>query len=245
MVSAVPARSNCTGAADPRVGPQWADAKSTEANVESESLLHKDEEWWTDPSLMRVNVVVCTATSVLEGTAYRMPTQRLLDAIVSGFVANSYRFGKDFMSLTDVLAHYPTGQKVSMASTQISKSRVLFVAERCGGQPDKKGAGAYQLRAKKPVLAMVYMPPYMLMGKMHAGPHQKLVHVLEADGTCRTFLAMTNICISPPLPTGESAFSFVAINKREIVHTAESPGGLQMIVGGAKAARPMKRKVAR
>lgn len=187
-------------------------------------------------------MVVCTATSVLEGTAYRMPTQRLLDAIVSGFVANSYRFGKDFMPLSDVLAHYPTGQKERMASTQISKSRVLFVAERCGGQPDEKGAGAYQLRAKKPVLAMVYMPPHMLMGKTHAGPHQKLVHVLEADGT---FLAMTNTSISPPLPTVESAFSFVAINKREIVHTAESPGGLQMTVGGAKAARPTKKKGAR
>jgi len=210
--------------------------------VEYEFSGHTDEEWWSDPRLKRVDVVVCTATCVLEGSAYRQPQQRLLDAITSGFVANSYRLGKDFIPLTDVLAYFPKGGKERAVSAQISKSSVLFVAERSGGQPEKTGAMAYQLRMKKPVAARLYLPPYMIMGKMYPSSHQKLLHVLEGD---ELFLAMTNVDISPPLPTGESAFGFVAINRRQIVHVIESLAGPHKPLRGTEAPRRLKKKVAR
>ena len=213
-----------------------------EANVECEFSGHTDEEWWSDPRLRRADVVVCTATCALEGSAYRLLQQRLLDAITSGFVANTYRLGKDFIPLTDVLAYFPNGRKERTVSAQISKSSVLFVAERSGGQPERTGSTAYQLRMKKPVAARVYLPPYMLMGKMYPGPHQRLLHILEGD---ELFLAMTDVDISPPLPTGESAFTFVAINKRQIVYLTESVAGPHKPLGGTEAARRTKKKVAR
>jgi hypothetical protein len=216
--------------------------ESGEVNLESEFSGHNDEEWWSDPKLKRVDVVVCTATCTLGGSAYRLPHQRLLDAITSGFVANSYRLGKDFIPLTDVLAYFPNGGKERAASAQISKSSVLFVAERSGGQPEKTGVTAYQLRMKKPVAARVYLPPYILMGKMYPSSHQKLLHVLEGD---ELFLAMTDVDISPPLPTGESAFAFVAINRRQIVYLTESVAGPHKPPGGTEAARRTKKKVAR
>jgi hypothetical protein len=216
--------------------------ESRETNVECEFSGHTDEEWWSDPRLKRVDVVVCTATCTLGGSAYRLPHQRLLDAITSGFVANSYRLGKDFIPLTDVLAYFPNGGKERAVSAQISKSSVLFVAERSGGRPERTGVTAYQLRMKKSVAARVYLPPYMLMGNMYPGSHQKLLHLLEGD---EVFLAMTNVGISPPLPTGESAFSFVAINRRQIVHVIESVIGPHKPLGDTEAALRTKNKVAR
>jgi hypothetical protein len=216
--------------------------ESREANVESESSGHTDQEWWSDPRLRRVDVVVCTPTCALEGSAYRLVHQRLLDAITSGFVADSYRLGRDFIPLTDVSAYFPNGRIERTVSAQISKSSVLFVAERSGGQPERTGPTTYQLKIKKPVAARVYLPPYMVMGKMYPGSHQRLLHILEGDDI---FLAMTNADVSPPLPTGESAFGFVAINRRQIVHVTESLVEPQRPVAGTEAARRTKKKVAR
>ncbi len=95
---------------------------------------------------------------------------------------------------------------------------------------------------KKPVAARVHLPPYMLMGNMYHGSHQKLLHVLEGD---EVFLAMTSVDVSPSLPTGESAFSFVAINRRQIVHVMESVMGPHQPSGDTEAGRCTDSKAAR
>ena len=40
--------------------------------MESEFSQYTGEEWWSDPRLKRVAVVVCTTTCALEGIAYRL-----------------------------------------------------------------------------------------------------------------------------------------------------------------------------
>jgi hypothetical protein len=73
----------------------------------------------------------------------------------------------------------------------------------------------------------VYMPPYTIEGKMHAGLWQELAQVLDGDNS---FLPMTDVVISPSLLTGESTFSFVAINKDQVVHIGELSEALQRLL---------------
>jgi hypothetical protein len=189
---------------------------------EPESAGRADGNWWDDSKLKQVDAVVVIMGCTLAATTYRAQQQRLLDVLNRSFVANSHRIGKEFLPLREVEAFFSTGEKESLASTHINKSSILFVAERSGGQPDKGGipeAEANLLRAKTALSARVDIPPYILVGKMHAELQQGLVHVVDGDGV---FLPMTDVFISPPLPTGEWKFGFVAINKHQIVRVEES-----------------------
>ncbi len=178
--------------------------------------------WWDDSGLNRVSAVVIILGCTLAGTTYRTPKQRLLDVLNRSIVANLHRIGREFLPLTDVEAFFSTGEKESLGSTHINKSSILFVAERSGGQPGKDGipeAEASHLRTKKALPSRVDIPPYILYGKMFSEEGQGLVHVIDGE---ETFLPMTDVSISPPLPTGEWKFNFVAINKHQIVRVEES-----------------------
>jgi hypothetical protein len=181
-----------------------------------------DGNWWDDSNLKQVDAVVVILGCTLAATTYRAHQQRLLDALNRSVMANSHRIAKEFLPLREVEAFFSTGEKESLTSTHINKSSILFVAERSGGQPDKGGipeAEANLLRAKTALSARVDIPPYILVGKMYAELQQGLVHVIDGDGV---FLPMTDVLISPPLPTGEWKFGFVAINKHQIVRVEES-----------------------
>ncbi len=194
--------------------------------------------WWDDSGLSRVNAVVIILGCTLAGTTYRTPRQRLLDVLNRSIVADFHRIGREFLPLTDVEAFFSTGEKESLGSTHINKSSILFVAERSGGQPLKDGipvAEASRLRTKTALLSRVDMPPYILYGKMYAEEGQGLVHVIDGEDT---FLPMTEVSISPSLPTGEWKFDFVAINKHQIVRVEESQEVPQLPV-------PAPRKVVR
>lgn len=178
--------------------------------------------WWDDNGLNRVNAVVVILGCTLAGTTYRTPKQRLLDVLNRSIVANLHRIGREFLPITDVEAFFSTGEKESLMSTHINKSSILFVAERGGGQPDRNSipeTEASLLRAKGALPSKVDIPPYILFGKMYAEVGQGLVHVIDGE---ETFLPMTDVSISPPLPTGEWEFGFVAINKHQIVRVEES-----------------------
>lgn len=181
-----------------------------------------DSDWRNDDGLRRVDAVVVILGCTLAATTHRMHRQRLLDVLNHNLLANSHRIGKEFVPLTDVEAFFSTGEKEHLASTHINKASILFVAERSGGQPDRSGvpeAEANLLRVKKALPARVDIPPYVLWGKMYAELQQGLVHVIDGE---EVFLPMTDVFISPPLPTGESKFSFVAINKHQIIRVEES-----------------------
>lgn len=197
--------------------------------LKSESMTANAGNWWNDPKLSRVDVVVCTANCTLAGMTYRMQEQRLLDSLNGGFVANYYRLGKDFMPLTEVQLHPVGGEKQFTAYTFVMKSGILFVAERGGGQPETdhlQRAKIYASKAKMPLLTQVWIPPYSLVGRMYVGMWQELAHILDEDDK---FLPMTNAVITPALPTGESIFSFVAINKSQIVRVGEPTKELELI----------------
>lgn len=194
--------------------------------------------WWDDSGLSRVNAVVIILGCTLAGTTYRTPKQRLLDVLNRSIVANLHRIGREFLPLTDVEAFFSTGEKESLGSTHINKASILFVAERSGGRPERNGipeAEATHLRAKKALASRVDIPPYILHGKMYADEGQGLVHVIDGE---ETFLPMTDVSISPSLPTGEWKFEFVAINKHQIVRVEESGGVPRLPV-------PAPRKVVR
>ncbi len=99
--------------------------------MESEFSQYTGEEWWSDPRLKRVAVVVCTATCAPEGSAYRLPHQRLLDAITSGFVADSYRLGLEGTSYRSPTSWHtsPTDGK-SVRCLHQSASRVHSLLPR-------------------------------------------------------------------------------------------------------------------
>lgn len=195
-----------------------------EERTELESSAAADGNWWDDDKLKRVNAVVVILGCSLSATTYRGQQQRLLDVLNHSFLAHYHRIGKEFLPLTEVEAFFSTGEKEYLSSTHINKSSILFVAERSGGQPDRSPmpeGEATLLRAKKAVPARVDIPPYVLVGRMHAELPEGLVHVIDGE---EAFLPMTNVIISPPLPTGEWKFSFAAINKHQIVRIEESQG---------------------
>lgn len=212
--------------------------------MELESPERADGNWWNDTELKRVNAVVIIAGCTLAATTYRAHQQRLLDVLNRSFVANSHRIGKEFVPITEVEAFFSSGEKEHLASTHINKSSILFVAERGGGQPDRSGiheAEANLLRAKKALSARVDIPPYTLFGKMHAELQLGLVHVIDGE---EMFLPMTDVLITPPLPTGEWKFTFVAINKHQIVRVEESLEAPKMPVPVVRKVRRRKPKVA-
>jgi hypothetical protein len=212
--------------------------------TELESAGRADGNWWDDTKLKRVDAVVVILGCTLAATTYRTQHQRLLDVLNRSFVANSHRIGKEFVPLTEVEAFFSTGEKESLASTHINKSSILFIAERRGGRPDRSGvpeAEANLLRAKKALHARVDIPPYILVGKMHADLQQGLVHVIDGEDV---FLPMTDVSISPALPTGESQFSFVAINKHQIIRVEESLNMPKKPVPAVRKVRRRKPKAA-
>jgi hypothetical protein len=192
--------------------------------MDVESSGDNDGNGWIDDSLTPVNVVVCILECTLSGTTYRMHQQRLLDVLHSSLVANSHRLGKEFVSLTDVDLFFCSGEKEHLKSTHVNKWSVLFVAERNGGQPSASNipeTKVFGFRPKKALSARLRIPPYDLVGKMHADPAQGLVHVLDGG---EMFLPMTDVIITPPLLTGEWQFSFVAVNKHQITRIEEWSG---------------------
>lgn len=211
---------------------------------ELESAGRAEGDWRDDPRLKRVNAVVVILGCTLAATTYRMQQQRLLDVLNRSFVANLHRIGREFVPLTEVDALFSTGEKEYLASTHINKSSILFVAERSGGRPDWGSipeAEANILRVKKALPARIDIPPYILVGKMYAELQQGLVHVIDGE---EMFLPMTDVFISPALPTGESQFGFVAINKHQIVRIEESLEVPKMPVPAVRKARRRKPKTA-
>lgn len=212
--------------------------------MQSESAAPRTGNWLSDPSLSQVGVVVCTASSTLEGTTYRMREQRLLDSLSAGFVANAYRMGREFLPLTGVQIYLPKGKKESMAYTFVMKPSILFVAERDGGQPELdvlQRARKWGTKAKMPLLTRIWIPPYTLVGRVYVAIWQELAHVLDGE---EVFLPMTGVEVTPALPTGESTFNFVAVNKGQIVRVGDPPRDHQALsVAEHKVSRP-KQKVA-
>lgn len=73
--------------------------------------------------------------------------------------------------------------------------------------------------AKRPVDAKVCLAPYVLVGRLHSAAWAELVTSLHHE---EMFVPLTNVQISPPLATGESAFDFVAVNKDQVVYVSEA-----------------------
>jgi len=137
-------------------------------------------------------------------------------------VAGQLHVGGDFLPLTEVEVFLSAKKSEHMASTYIRKANILFVAERVESQPKtantKDTPKIYPVREKKPIGVKVYMSLYTLTGKMHSEMWQQLLDTLNKD---ERFLPLTGVEISPPLASGESKFSFAAINKDQIIYVGE------------------------
>ncbi len=180
-------------------------------------------DWKSDSRLRKVAVVVCTATCTFAGHAYRLDQQRLLDTLNKGFLTKSLRVKRDFVPLTEVELFLPDGCSARRAATYIRKASILFVAERREAPPEQPEAGEKRspivMRRKRPIGTEVHMPLHVLAGEMHGELWQELLDTLHGE---ETFLPLTNVEISPALATGESWFSFVAVNKDQITYVGET-----------------------
>ena len=186
--------------------------------------------WMADPRLTKVPVIVCTVSGIYSGLTYRLPDQRLLDALNEGFSSKALRMGREFVPLTDVEAYFPTGTKVPLASryrsTYVRKANIFFVGElsRQEGKTDmepKEKRRQHRTRTKKTISAEIHMAPYILKGQMYADLWQELLHALDRD---EKFLPLTNVTVWPELADGKSQFDFVAVNKDQVVYLGEFPG---------------------
>ena len=185
--------------------------------------------WMADPRLSKVPVIVCTVSGTYSGLTYRLPDQRLLDALNEGFSSKALRMAREFVPLTDVQAYFPTGTKVPLASryksTYIRKANIFFVGElrRQKNEIDvepKEKRKLLRAKTKKTIGTEIHMAPYILKGQMYADVWQELLHALDRD---EKFLPLTNVTVWPELADGESRFDFVAVNKDQVVYLGEFP----------------------
>lgn len=191
-----------------------------------ESSRQNDGHHWSDDQVSPAGVAVCTPNLTAIGYTYRLHDQRLLDVLNKGLdqgpAASSSQSrmvdSEEFLLLTDVRVSFPRGGQKHLASTHIRKANILFVAELSGGQPET-GITELMKVAKKPVETEVHMPPYDLVGQMHAEIWEQLADHLEGRDR---FLPLTNVSITPELLNIESRFDFVAVNKDQVVYVRES-----------------------
>jgi excisionase family DNA binding protein len=165
----------------------------------------------------QVEVVACTDTCTFEGYTYCAYGQRLLDALNEGFEAANLPVSKDFLPLSGVEVFTTDGVRQHLASTYIRKGSILFVAEKSESRWWSKN-NMWPSREKVPVGVRVNFSSQTLGGKIHKDTWAQLGDVLEGNDR---FLPLTDIEISPTIVTGESKFSFAAINKERIVSVFE------------------------
>ena len=188
----------------------------------STAMPHQESpaNWHTDPDLRQVDVVVCTTAGIFFGHTYRTSRLRLLDALNKGFAARGTRIAMDYIPMTEVEMHFPEGGMQALASVHIRKANVVFVAEKGGGQPDADTSRVGKvIVAKKPVEAKVGMASYVLVGRLHSAAWAELVTSLHQE---ETFIPLTKVQVSPELPTGETQFDFVAVNKDQVIYVGEA-----------------------
>jgi hypothetical protein len=176
--------------------------------------------WRTDPDLRQVDVAVCTTAGIFVGHTYRTSRLRLLDALNKGFAARGARIGLDYIPMTEAELYLPEGGRQAMASVHIRKANIVFVAEKGGGQPDPDISRVGKvIVAKKPVEAKVCVAPYVLVGHLHSAAWAELITSLHQE---ETFIPLTKVQISPELPTGDTQFDFVAVNKDQVIYVGEA-----------------------
>jgi hypothetical protein len=200
------------------------------------------------PDQMRqVGVVVCTPDLMAVGYTCCLKMQRLLDVLNKGLdqgpaaSQTSVRVvaGRDFVPLTYAKIRLRTGEQKYMASTHVRKANVLFVAEISGGQPDVGGIRDLMKVTKKPVSTEVHVPPYHLVGQMHAEIWEQLADHLEGHDK---FLPLTDVGVAPELIGVESRFDFVAVNKDRAAYIRESNGSAS-VFETASSRKRKKRKL--
>jgi len=176
--------------------------------------------WRNNPDLRQVDVVVCTTAGIFVGHTYRTSRLRLLDVLNKGFAARGMRIALDYIPMTEVEMHFPEGGRQALASVHIRKANIVFVAEKGGGQPDDDISRVGKVVvAKKPVEAKVCVAPYILVGRLHSIAWTELVTSLHQE---ELFIPLTKVQISPALPTGETQFDFVAVNKDQVIYVGEA-----------------------
>jgi hypothetical protein len=179
--------------------------------------------------MRQVGVVVCTRDLTAVGYTHCLSMQRLLDVLNKGLdhgpAANhsSVRVvvGREFLPLAYTKVRLPGGEHRYMESTHVRKANILFVAEISGGQPDDGGIRDLMKVTKKRVRTEVNVPPYHLVGEMHAEIWEQLADHLEGHDK---FLPLTNVGVAPELVGVESRFDFVAVNKDRVAYIRESVG---------------------
>lgn len=191
-------------------------------------------------------MVVCTPELTAVGYTYCLHAQRLLDVLNKGLDQGlahhqaSVRVvtGKDFLPLKEVRILFRAGgQQKYVASTHIRKANILFVAEISGGQPEASSVRELMKVTKKPVGTEAYVPPYHLVGQMHAEIWEQLADHLEGQDK---FLPLSNVRLMPKLVEVESSFDFVAVNKDRVLYIGQSTGLTPEVVP-PEAQRPKKR----
>ncbi|MBA7689049.1 hypothetical protein ES703_97543 [subsurface metagenome] len=184
--------------------------------METETMARDIEKKW-----VRVRVQIQLSTGVCSGYVH-CPSQHRLLHVLNRVSVGGLWDNEEFLSLSQAEMHFPDGREA--APTYINKAIILFVKEMEDGQTrglgGKAGHRLYPFVAKSSTRVRLYMPAYTLTGKMHYPKGKSTFDVLHSE---LRFIPLTDVEISPSAGTSESGVSFIAVNKGQILSSAE-PG---------------------
>jgi len=151
------------------------------------------------------------------GYVYCLQGRRLLDQLNEMF-PSALSENKEFLPVSQGELRALRGERRTLRFACLNKSNILFVKEFEGGQTrgisGKPGYRTYPYVPKSPIPVRLYLPFYVVTGRMHCAEGQRVSDVVNLP---LRFLPITNVEISPSVGPTESGVGFLAVNKGQII----------------------------
>jgi len=158
---------------------------------------------------------------IYTGHVYCLQGRRLLDQLNEMF-PGTVTESKPFLRAKGGKIYDLRGENEEVEFACLNKSHILFVREFEEGQTrgvgGKPGYKPYPYVSKSTIAVKIYLPFYVLTGRMHCAKGQRVSDVLNQEPQ---FFPITDAEINSSLGGRELEVSFVAINKGQIIFLQE------------------------
>jgi hypothetical protein len=178
--------------------------------------------WRKLGSAMSTRVVVGTAGQTISGLITLDRSERLLDVLNHGTMADVRKLPDDFLMLSDVEIISADGLKKHVSpQCLLAKAGILFVAEK--NLSDYEASNIFDnhspfYQQKKAFRVEISLPSVSIDCLVHVIPWQRAIDVVNTE---RKFLPVTDGMLSGRLGTGDSHFGFMAVNRDQIIYVEE------------------------
>lgn len=162
-------------------------------------------------------VIVCTGECLFSGMMPCGVHQRLIDAINEGAHYGASARSIRFLPLTRARELIGEVDKKDHHIVYIAKANIIFVA-RGKHEIKQKLLTTYPYRKKVSVRIRIYALPNTISGNLHVDTWGQIPDAIESKAM---FMPITDVEVSPPLPTGQRHFDFIAVNRSRISYVSE------------------------